>query len=162
MYDPAQRDSRRGLKRTWSKASSKPGEAGSSSTTKEKISSKEKGEIFEILEFRRLPKALTLVFLDIIVKVFLGKSCPTSKAKKSKNKSDDPGEGSSGTKNPRMTSQSGNETDEDDLGQETVKPDSNCAKFCSNSCSQISSIIKTDRLIPHAMSDLRGLRCPFL
>ena len=44
VYNPAQRDSRRGLKRSWSKASSKAGEAGSSSTTKEKISSKEKGE----------------------------------------------------------------------------------------------------------------------
>ena len=44
MYDPAQRDSRRGLKMSWSKASSKPGEAGSSSTTKEKISSKDKGK----------------------------------------------------------------------------------------------------------------------
>ena len=87
---------------------------------------------------------------------FLGKSYPSSKAKKSKSKSGDPGEGSSGGRNPRMTSQSGNETDEDDLGQEIVKPDTNCAKFCSNSCSKISSIINTDKLIPHVMSDLRG------
>ena len=54
-----------------------------------------------------------------------------------------------------MTSQSGNETDEDDLGQERVKPDSNCAKFCDNSCSKISSMISTNKLIPHEMSDLR-------
>ena len=43
VYDPAQRDSRRGLKRSWSKASSKPEGTGSGSTTKEKISSKDKG-----------------------------------------------------------------------------------------------------------------------
>ena len=55
-----------------------------------------------------------------------------------------------------MTSQSGNETDEDDLGQERVKPDSNCAKFCDNSCSKISSMISTNKLIPHEMSDLRS------
>ena len=55
-----------------------------------------------------------------------------------------------------MTSQSGNETDEDDLGQERVKPDSNCAKFCDFSCSKISSMISTNKLIPHEMSDLRS------
>ena len=55
-----------------------------------------------------------------------------------------------------MTSQSGNETDEDDLGQERVKPDSNCAKFCDISCSKISSMISTNKLIPHEMSDLRS------
>ena len=55
-----------------------------------------------------------------------------------------------------MTSQAGNETDEDDLGQERVKPDSNCAKFCDFSCSKISSMISTNKLIPHEMSDLRS------
>ena len=55
-----------------------------------------------------------------------------------------------------MTSRSGNETDEDDLGQERVKPDSNCAKFCDFSCSKISSMISTNKLIPHEMSDLRS------
>ena len=55
-----------------------------------------------------------------------------------------------------MTSQSGIETDEDDLGQERVKPDSNCAKFCDFSCSKISSMISTNKLIPHEMSDLRS------
>ena len=55
-----------------------------------------------------------------------------------------------------MTSQSRNETDEDDLGQERVKPDSNCAKFCDISCSKISSMISTNKLIPHEMSDLRS------
>ena len=55
-----------------------------------------------------------------------------------------------------MTSQSGNETDEDDLGQERVKPDSNCAKFCDFSCSKISSMISTNKLLPHEMSDLRS------
>ena len=55
-----------------------------------------------------------------------------------------------------MTSQSGNETDEDDLGQERVKPDSKCAKFCDISCSKISSMISTNKLIPHEMSDLRS------
>ena len=55
-----------------------------------------------------------------------------------------------------MTSKSGNETDEDDLGQERVKPDSNCAKFCDISCGKISSMISTNKLIPHEMSDLRS------
>ena len=44
VHDPAQRDSRRGLKRTLSKANKKQGEADSSSGSTDKIPSKEKGK----------------------------------------------------------------------------------------------------------------------
>ena len=86
----------------------------------------------------------------------VGKACPSSKPKKSKNKTGDPGEGSSGSRNPKIASQSGNELEDDGIGQEIVKPDSVSAKFCSNACSQIRNMIKTDWLLPNEMLDLRG------
>ena len=54
-----------------------------------------------------------------------------------------------------MASQSGNELEDDGIGQEIVKPASVSTKFCDTACYQIRSMIKTDQLLPREMSALR-------
>ena len=87
--------------------------------------------------------------------LFAGKHCASSKAKKFKGKAADPGEGTSSYKIPRKTSQPAEESDDDIVGQEIVKPASVSTKFCDTACYQIRSMIKTDQLLPREMSALR-------
>ena len=86
---------------------------------------------------------------------FAGKHCASSKAKKSKGKATDPGEGTSSYKIPWKMSQPAEESDDDIIGQEIAKPASISAKFCDTACYQIRSMIKTDQLLPREMSALR-------